>query len=53
MTVSIKDFDQAVQTFKDAWHKADEAGLEGSRVQFGIQALINEGWAPVNKEENK
>lgn len=45
-TVSIRDFDAAVETFKDAWERADSAGLAGHRTQSGIQALINAGWAP-------
>jgi hypothetical protein len=54
MTVSIRDFDAAVQTFKAAWEAADQAGLVGHRVQSGVQALINAGWGPHSpNQENR
>ena len=32
--------DEMVDRFKKAWHEADEAGLDGSRVRAGLQAVF-------------
>ncbi len=48
--VSNQEFDKAVAVFKNAWERADAAGLSGHRVEAGIQALVNAGWAPKNEE---
>lgn len=50
-TVSISEFDQAVAAFKSAWERADAAGLDGHRVENGIQELINLGWRPGSTAE--
>lgn len=49
--VSIGEFDEAVSTFKEAWHRADAAGLEGARVGLGVQALIAAGWRPKGSQD--
>ena len=32
--------DEMVGRFKEAWHEADEAGLDGSRVLAGLRAVF-------------
>ena len=32
--------DEMVGRFKEAWHEADEAGLDGSRVPAGLRAVF-------------
>ena len=33
-------FDEAVEEFKIAWHRADEQGDEGGRVRAGLRAAL-------------
>ncbi len=38
----MSEFEDAlVEKFKEAWHKADEAGLAGNRTQAGIDAVLS------------
>ncbi|WP_193510463.1 hypothetical protein [Cryobacterium sp. BB736] len=41
MTESMINRDELVAIFKQAWHQADSEGREGSRVEAGIDAVLN------------
>lgn len=51
--VTPAEFDAAVATFKEAWHRADDLGFDGHRVQYGIHALIRAGWAPLTPDDDR
>lgn len=41
--------DGMVRRFKEAWHKADQEGKEGSRVEAGILAALEPVWAALDE----
>lgn len=41
---SEEEVDLAVETFKKAWHDADALGMEGGRVRYALDRLIDMGW---------